>query len=421
MPQGCGAPGPPAAKPRRLAGAALLAVALALLSPAPLAAMQVFTPAEAVNLPKAEKVTAFGSSYDDWVIQLYFLADRTNKVIDVVDTRDGPTQHTVIAQLAGTPAFAGDGDGNPAHTGPNGVVTVNERELWAGDYDAIRGTGVVKVFDLGTGKLTHVITTGGVGRAGKLCYDPNHDLVLVANDSEPLLGTDGAPFDTLISTTAYQIVGTILLNGATSHRPRATNGIGQCRWDEHSGDFFQVVPEVGGPGNDTLPGAIIKLSTRGLRAAGAFPVPIADCAGPQGMALGPRRQALLGCADPNGTVPTAAIMNLREHTVVKTIAGEDGADDVWFDPNAGDYALAISTGAAPGRLGVINAKFKNTQPSYATGRGTHSLAIDNIFDEVYMPIPSDGGSNLCSSVAISPGIDANGCIMVFTDPPMRRG
>lgn len=380
-------------------------------------AMAQFAVSGAISLPNSDKVTSFDISFDDPTFQLYFLADRTNKTIDVVDTSSSPNHDTVIAQLVADPPFAGIIDGNTSTAGPNGVVTVDSKELWVGDYDTVNRTGVVKVINLNTGATTHVITTGGVARADELCYDPTDHLILIANDAEPITGTGGAPYDTFISTTNYEIVGTITMNGLTPLAPLATNGIEQCQWSPKTGEFYQNIPEAYGPGNDTQPGQVIEISPQTLSIVGAFTIPIADCAGPQGMALGPGNQALLGCNDPNQSVPSTVIVNLKKSKVVKTVASAsgaavDGADEVWFNPGDNTYFLGISSGATPGVLGVIDAKTKKSQPSPATGAGAHSVAADPIFNEIYVPIPSTGGTTTCSSKG---GVDANGCIAVFTD------
>ena len=407
-----------AVRPWVIAGAvALLGGALLLLSPYRAAAQEAYTPAEAVSLPKNQKVTSFGTIFDDWTIELMFLADQTNKVIDVIDTSDTPTQHTVIKQLAANPAFAGGN--NPGMTGPNGVVSVptaTGHELWVSDFDTVSRLGVVKVIDLASGATTHVIRTGGVGRAGMLCYDPNDNVLLVANDAEGTVQAGRIPFDTLISTVDYTVLHKIHMNGRQG--PHATNGIGQCQYDQNSGNFFQTIPEVGGDGTDSRHGKLLEISPVSLRIAARFNIAKPVCDGPQGMALGLTGQALIGCADPSGQFPSSVIVNLADGSVLNTLPGYGGAGEIWFDPNHGEgfaaYFLALSPAGTIGKLGVVDAA-NGAQPSYPTAIGAHALAVDTIFDEVYVPIPSTGGTNICSSVAITPGIDANGCIMVFTD------
>ena len=61
-------------------------------------------------------------SYDiSWVdqrTQRYYLADRSNAVVDVIDARD----ETFVKQISANPKFAGF-TGSSSKSGPNGVVT----------------------------------------------------------------------------------------------------------------------------------------------------------------------------------------------------------------------------------------------------------------------------------------------------------
>jgi hypothetical protein len=398
------------------AGAALLLVGAA-------GADEIFTARTAVSLPGAAKVTSFDIGFVDPVIGLYLLADRTNKAVDVIDT----TTNTVLVQLTATPAFAGATPSNN-NAGPDGVITVNHREVWAGD-----GPSQVKVIDLFSQKTTHVISTGGVNRADELCFDPRDQLVLVANDAETPF-----PFVSIISTENYSILQRIVMNGTvapggTIKSPAATNGIEQCQWDRRTGKFYLNIPEVNGPGNDTQPGAVVTISTETFQIENVYSIRIADCAGPQGMAIGPGRDILLGCNDPNKTVPSTVVIDDRNGDVIKTVANEDGADEVAFSDGDDQYFLARSGGACPQQLGIIDAGGKEgieADQSVATGlsnnptsqHGTaHSVAADPVFNQVYVPIPSTAGLTVCSSAG---GSDAQGCIAVFTaahdDPPVRR-
>jgi hypothetical protein len=135
---------------------------------------EIYSARAQVTLPGTNKVTSFDISYVDPVIGLYLLSDRTNKAVDVIDT----TTNRVLVQLAATPAFAGATPSNN-NAGPDGVITVNHREVWAGD-----GPSQVKVIDLFSQQTTHVISTGGVDRADEMCFDPRDQLVLVANDAD---------------------------------------------------------------------------------------------------------------------------------------------------------------------------------------------------------------------------------------------
>src|SRR5271163_5164715 len=179
--------------------AALAATALLLVGNAASAAPdEIYTARTAITLPGTDKVTSFDISFVDPVIGLYFLSDRTNKAVEEIDT----TSNTVFAQLTATPSFAGF-TGNNDTSGPNGVTTVNHREVWAGDGPVpnVADSSAVKVIDLFTQKTTHVINTGGNARADELCFDPRDQLVFVANDAETPF-----PYISVISTVNYSVL-----------------------------------------------------------------------------------------------------------------------------------------------------------------------------------------------------------------------
>jgi len=384
---------------------ALMAGAALLLTGAAASADEVFSARTAITLPGTDKVTSFDISYVDPVTGLYLLADRTNKVIDVIDT----TTNTVLVQLAATPPFAGATPSNN-NAGPDGVLVVNHREVWAGD-----GPSQIKVIDLFSQKTTHVISTGGVNRADELCFDPRDQLVMIANDAETPF-----PFVSMISTENYSILQKITMDGTiapggTVKSPAATNGIEQCQWDHRTGKFYVNIPEVNGPGNDTQPGAVVTISPDTLQVEAVYSIPISKCAGPQGMTIGPDHQILLGCNDPNKTVPSTVVIDDRNGNVIATVANEDGSDEVWFNEGDGQYFLARSGGATPQQLGVVDTDGKEgiaDDQSVATGlpstttspHGTaHSVAADPIFNQVYVPIPSTAGLSVCSGAG---GTDA---------------
>ena len=308
----------------------LVAAALLLFGTAA-SADETFTARTAVSLPGTQKVTLFDISFVDPVIGLYLLADRTNKTVDVVDT----TTNSVLVQLTATPAFAGATPSNN-NAGPDGVITVNHREVWAGD-----GPSQIKVIDLFSQKTTHVISTGGVNRADEHLLRPARSggshgqrrgiavpvcfLCLDRELQRPEADHDGRQRD---------------VPGGKIASPVATNGIEQCQWDRRTGKLYVNIPEVNGPGNDTQPGAVVVISPDTMQIDAVYSLPISQCAGPQGMAIGPDHQILLGCNDPNKTVQSTVVIDDRNGHVVASVAGEDGADEVWFNDGDGQYFLA---------------------------------------------------------------------------------
>jgi hypothetical protein len=404
----------------RLSCAGLAAVACLLMGFNALAD-ETYRAQNQVTLPNGQKITAFDISYVDPVFGLYFLADRTNKSVDVVDAWSN-NGTTLLFQLQG--GFAGVSPLGNNFSGPDGVFTVNHREVWAGDAPS-----QIKVFDIVTQQLTHTIMTGASNgsRADEGCFDPRDQLAVVANDADVPF-----PFINVISTTSYQRNQKITMDG-TGGTPAATNGIEQCQWDRRTGKFYLNIPEVNGPGNDTQPGAVmvfsVDVASGGLQIDNVLSVPISKCAGPQGMSIGPDHQILLGCNDPNSTVPSTIIIDDRYGKgdkavkVIATVAGQDGADEVWYNEGDNSYFLGRSGGANPQQLGIIDAGdgepigsdqsvtvgLPNTT---ASPHGTaHSVAADPTFNYIYMPIPSTAGGTICSNAG---GTDSLGCIAVFT-------
>jgi hypothetical protein len=388
----------------RSRGYFLGALASALLAGPALAANLNFVPTAQISLPNAEKIISFDISFVDPTIQLYFLADRTNKSTAVVQTSNNRLQ----VQLTANPPFTG-ATGNNDTSGPDGVITVRHQEAWNGD-----GGSTIKVINLFNRQTTHVINTGGVNRADELCVDPRNNVVLMANDAESPF-----PFVTFNSTTTYTVTGKIVMDGTVNGgsvqpTPKATNGIEQCQWDQETGHFFINIPEVNGPGNDSVPGAVLEINPVTHAILNQYLIPLASCAGPQGMAIGPSPQILLGCnATANANNPTA-IINKFNGTIVATINNQSGADEVWFNPGDGLYFLARSAAVGPTQLlGIIDSvTFASNSVFTAnkTGRNAHSVAADPILNQVYFPIPA-ASSTICGSLG---GSDANGCIAVFT-------
>ena len=197
--------------------------------------------------------------------------------------------------------------------------------------------------------------------------DPQHHVVLLANDDELDL------FLTFISTNTYEILGKLSLKGddPNAQNIKATDGIEQCQWSPRTGKFYLAVPEVNGSGSNTQPGAVLEidpisrkvekvfsidfgfLPQTGTPGTSGFKPATADCLGPQGMAIGPQGEILLGCSN-GGTIGTApntitvavgqgsVIINERNGDLVRSLDGLNGNDEVWYNPGNNHYFLAGS-------------------------------------------------------------------------------
>jgi hypothetical protein len=373
------------------------------------AADETFTRTSSIAVPGG--LTSFDIGFVDPQLGLYFLADRTNKTVDQVKTSDNS-----ISQLA-PGSFVGVTTGTTS--GPNGVITANDHtEVWAADgLNPANGvpTSRIQVISLATGLVTHTIDNGGKGRADELCEDPQHHLVLVANDEPEDL------FLTFISTESYKVVGKINLDGSdpNGQKINATNGIEQCQWSPRTGKFYLAIPEVAGAGNNGVPGAVLEINPASLKVQKVFPIDFGfsagppatgDCLGPQGLAIGPQREILLGCSNAGkGSV----IINELDGSLIQNLPGLNGNDEVWYNPGDNHYFLAGSNHNLPlptsgPILGVVDQSgdpdVEDASPT--TKSGSHSVAADPVNNQVYVPVNS-GSATLC-------GETTTGCIAVFT-------
>jgi hypothetical protein len=414
---------------------ALLAMAVPALTQEAPQKDEVFTLKTAIHVPGSPLVS-FDISWVDPVLNggTYFLADRSNKAIDVVN----PSTNTVIHQFA--PGFVGFTGSNPT-SGPNGVLTVHQAsvtELWVGDTGPGPGPGRVWVLNAETGANilggTTTISVGGATRADELCHDPLDNLIMIASPDET------PPYVTFISTTSHKVVGTIVFNGGkASGGLKATNGLEQCGWSPKTGKFYQNVPEVNGPGDDTAPGAVAVIDPKTMTVETSFPVDIDKCAGPQGMAIGPSNQILLGCnaASPDGHRNTI-IINANSGAVEAFLPDMGGADEVWFNEGDNHYIIPncntpCRTATTPQKgaelVGLVDSRgfrpdhtivIADTTTTSTSGamRRIHSAAADPKTNHIFVPVPAAGGAaptwdpKICGLPPAIPN-DTTGCIAVF--------
>jgi hypothetical protein len=406
------------------------------------------------------------------------LADRNNKAIDVIDPSNLAADVQQFFQ-----AFAGF-TGNNDTSGPDGVLTANNHtELWVGDNgNNGKGPGQVWVLDASNpGKL--ITTNPATGksiinpipinnpvnnnkpsttRADELCYDSNNNLIMIASPAENINDADAKqskPFVSFISTKgpdAYTVVGQLVFDGKAA--PQASNGLEQCGWSPETGKFYQNVPEINGAGDDTSPGGVSVIDPKSVlqrspKVEQTFSVPLDACAGPQGMAMGPHNQILLGCnaKSPNGH-RNIAVINQQSGAVLGVIPDLGGADEVWFNNSDFHYIIPSCNTAcrtpgtdAPELLGIVDANGLRLDHSVTIAmpngdltpfppppnpRTTHSAAA--LDGNIFLPIPactaaSCGGAphfttSLCDTRG--PGIKvvgspstAVGCIVVLAAPP----
>jgi hypothetical protein len=366
---------------------------------------EVFGVTSVIKPLDSQKFTSFDISFVDPANGVYLLADRTNKAIDVVDTGTNTLTHQLMPGFVG-PVACPDGTANDC-AGPDGVLVANGHQVWVGD-----GMSRVWVLDLTSSPPGKPLTMApistaikGAGtdptRADELCWDSKNQIILVANDaSKP------SPFVTFISSTSFGFLGRIVLDG-TNGTPNATGGIEQCQWSPKTGKFYLNVPNPSGA--NSKDGVVLQIDPVSRTIEQTFSLAGSGCGGNNGMALGPFPQALLGCT--NGG-PNSVILNLKSGAITQ-LAGEAGADEVWYNPGDNQYFLASGNHKPGPILGVVDAAGKKEDFSPTSAVGSHSVAADPVKGQVYVPINSTTGaaSMICSTHG---GTDANGCIAVFT-------
>ncbi|HEY2993578.1 MAG TPA: hypothetical protein VGM22_12230 [Methylomirabilota bacterium] len=373
------------------------------------------------------KMFVFDISWVDAATQRYYLADRSNAAIDIVDAK----KDVLITQIqAGFAGFTGSND----TSGPNGVVVFGRpgnQFLIATDANS----RVVSI-NLQTGTVVNEVSTGGTPglRADELAYDPEDSIVMPVNNA------DTPPFATLIKVNPQTGMLTQPANVEGVDRVTftdATNGAEQPQWDPRLHRFLISIPEVNGPGGTGPDGAVKVINPHTATVEKMFAVHFCQ---PAGLTLGPRNDVLLGCSvifntagtawtgltDPNTAAPIQAILDVKSGHV-EAVAGVGGSDEVWFNPGDGRYYTAsrANPGAVPNGsnpptdpvLGVIDADslrllqlvptFNTPNPTSPPPRGTaHSVAANPRNNQVFVPLPANNVFPNCLT----------GCIAVYAAP-----
>jgi hypothetical protein len=356
----------------------------------------------------------FDISWVDADTQRYYLADRSNKAVDVVDAKNGTFLKQISGGFAGV-KFKADGTANNDISGPNGVVT-SGRWLFVTDAPS----RVVSI-DLNTDLIVDtVFTSASANRTDELAYDPDSGTLLVVNNA------DDPPFATLIkvnkSTGKLTLGAKITFDAA--HGVDATNGAEQPVWDKATGKFYVSIPQIGANAAD---GAIARISP----SAGAVDaVASVQFCQPAGLALGPNQDLLLGCSvvfdtagnawsatDVNTAAPISVIMDARNGSIEKMVTGVSGNDEVLFNPGDGRYYLAARNQAGGPVLGVIDAENRTLvqvvptlnvagKPFVFPAGTAHSVGANPSNNHVFVPLAANNVFPSC----------LNGCIGVFGAP-----
>jgi hypothetical protein len=387
----------------------------------------------AIQIPLADKTINpqqvfrfFDISWVDEPTERYFIADRSNAGVDIIDAET----NTFVDRIGGFAGqkFTATGANDNAHSGPDGVLVIHSaNQLWAGDGDS-----TLKVFDLATNSPVATISTCGppggpkgedpvkCARVDEMAHAPGEHIVAAANNA-----ADPTPFVTLISTETFSVLQRITFDSALAQSlghtsffdsTGAPGGIEQPAWDPATRRFYISVPNI--DGSDTK-GAVAVINPDTMTVERLFEVD--DC-NPAGLTLGPDQNLLVGCSLSNGQ---SLIVNARTGQQTR-IFGVGGSDEVWFNRGDGNYYLAArnnvklnpdgsvfidpATGKAVATpsLGIIDAATNTFLGNVSTGptNGNHSVAADRKNNHVFVPL-RDGTATPANLPC------AKGCIGVY--------
>jgi hypothetical protein len=395
----------------------------------------------AILIP-GKALQSFDISWVDPKTSRYYLSDRANAAIDVIDT----STLTFMRQLGGFVGIKLNAAGTAidnSHSGPDGV-TSHGRWLYAGD-----GNSTLKVFDLlvpTAGALKQSISTFGSTRVDEMALTTDGKLLLAVNNAED------PPYGTLFAANGDAATSNVtIITKVTIDPAILPSGFGlgfeQSVWDPQTQRFYASLPTIAnnppgcvfsGAGTPCSGGMVVidpTILASPLAVLGAFDpaanvgvVPLNNC-GPNGIALGTHGNLMEGCTPGNDPSNTGTLIINGVTKNYATVANITGSDEVWF--NAGDdrYYLGASkaplpTGSKLGSgavLGIVNdsSVLVKTIPESS---GSHSVAADEKRNLIFVPQVATGilgGDTNTTAGANSPTVgqllcnSSAGCVVVY--------
>jgi hypothetical protein len=166
----------------------------------------------------------------------YYLADRSNSGVDIIDTRTLTFKRT-IGGFVGV-RLSSNGKPNNNISGPDGVVS-HGRWLYAGDGDS-----TLKVIDLDSSPpIKQTISTGGMTRVDEMALTSDGRLLLAANNAED------PPYATLFAANGDAAVSNVskiikVSADATIIPPGAGLSMEQPAWDPTTKRFYTSIPII---------------------------------------------------------------------------------------------------------------------------------------------------------------------------------
>ena len=306
----------------------------------------------------------FDISWADAETGRYYLADRGTTSIDVINTRRNTFLSAIHLHAAGNGVVAihpsrDDDEDKDDHGG----------ELWVGDANSF-----VEVIDLKTQTIVADISTLGKARADELAYDPRDQMILIANDRDPI------PFVSFISTKTRTVIGTLSYPQVVFGTPAVGHGLEQSVWNARTRRFYLAVPAT----VTHQHGEIDEINPLTRMVTRVFPT---TC-NPAGLVLVPKQRLVTSCGD---------ILSVATGAVLRTVAGL-GGDEIWF--NQGDDRVYFGGGLDRISVPVLDTETNRLvttltvglllPPPPANSHTTHSVAADSENNRIFVPVTHEG-------------------------------
>ena len=322
-----------------------------------------------------EPMNEFGVVFINQATGLGYLANKSNKSVEVFDTKS----NKLLSSISGFVGLTKNG----ATSGPNGIIAVNEdAELWVSDGDS-----TIKIVDMKTNIITEKVSTGGKTRANAMAYDPKTRIVIVANpDDEP-------PFLSLISTKpGHKILANIPIKDAS-------DGLERSVYHAPSSTFYTDVPMLS---KDNSKGALAQTDPRTGKLIKLHEI---EHCNPHSISIVSESTMFLGCSPtPAGSITPGselAVFNVTTSKIEAYTAGLGGSGDTAANQKLGLYYHSASNTLGGPALKVIDIKTRKLVQKIPTSKSAHSIGISFTNNLVYLPTTAKYGS-------------CGGCIVVFS-------
>jgi hypothetical protein len=367
----------------------------------------------AVQIP-GNALGAFDVSWVDSDRAEYYLADRSNAGIDIIDT----DRNTFKRRIGGfTGLVLTNGKINMGLSGPNGV-TSHGRWLYAGDGDSS-----IKVVDLNAptaSAIKQLVSTGGTQRVDKLALTADGRLLIANNTS------DDPPFETLFvangdgASSAVTKIARITVD-PTIIPPGFGLGIKSPTWEPRTQRFYVSIPTIADnpsgcnygqlTGDITCSGELLVIDPTALSGStaviGSFDLATNTGVVPFGITVGPHANLLQGCtqsAEPSNT-STLVINAATKHFA--NIGDITGSNEVWFNGGDDRYYSGSQHAIGGAVLGVIDGETNLLIETIPQSSASNSVAADSRRSHIFVPeVAGDSvGAGICGA--------NNGCVAVY--------